>query len=108
MPYAVFEIKADGRIIKTVQPKIPSYDQQRKAVDGFIETVPYFTKFYFEGVHYNRGTAYADEEGNINGKPINRKAIEAWRVACPGGDPSRMTLCGDIIFFAKIKEKVDA
>lgn len=102
MPYCVLEIKADGRIVKSVQPKAPTYDQQRKAVGGYIQTIPYFTKALHEGVRYNRGTAYADEEGMLKGKPLNHNAMMLWRFSCPDGDPSRMRLCGDVIFFAKV------
>lgn len=104
MPYAVLEIKVDGRIVKTIQPKKPDYKQQKKAVGGFIETIPYFKKVMYEGILYQRGTAYADEEGMLKGKPYNRNAMALWRFSCPNGDPSRMTLCGDVIFYAKVKE----
>jgi hypothetical protein len=104
MPYAVFIIRTDGRVEKTVQPKAPTYDQQTKAVGGFIETVPYFTKMTHDGVLYTRGTAYANEEGRLHGLPINRSAMTRWQSSCPGGDPSRMTLCGDVIFYARVKE----
>lgn len=102
--YHVLEIKADGRIIKTVQPKAPDYKQQVAAVGGFIQIIPYFTKAMHEGVLYSRGIAFADEEGQLKDKPINHNAMALWRYSCPGGDPSRMTLCGDVIFFAKVKD----
>lgn len=103
MPYVVLEIKADGRIVKTIQTKKPDYEQQKKAVGGFIETIPYFTKAIHQAVLYQRGTAYANEEGQLKGLPINRNAMALWRFSCPAGSPDRMTLCGDVIFFAKVK-----
>lgn len=105
MAYHVLEIKATGDIVKTVQKKAPDYEQQKKAVGGFIETIPYFTKMEHEGVVYNRGTAYANEEGRLHGQPLNLTAMLAWRESCPKGDPRRMTLCGDVIFYAKVKEE---
>jgi hypothetical protein len=104
MSYIVLEIKDDGRIIKTIQPKAPTYEQQRKAVGGYIETIPYFTNVMHEGVVYNRGTAYADEEGHLKQKRLNVNATAMWRFSCPGADFSRMDLCGDVIFFAKVKD----
>lgn len=104
MTYHVFEIKANGDILKTVQAKKPDYNQQRKAVGGYIETIPYFTKFSHDGTAYNRGTAYANEEGRLHGLAMNLRAMAAWRASFPHGDPNRMTLCGDVIFYAKVKE----
>lgn len=103
MPYVVLEIKANGQIVKTIQPKKPDYEQQRKAVDGYIQNIPYFTKAVHEAVLYKRGIAYANEEGRMRGLPINRNAMALWRFSCPGGDPGRMTLCGNVIFFAKVQ-----
>lgn len=104
MSYHVLEIKTDGTIIKTVQREKPGYEQQRKAVGGFIETIPYFTKMTHEGIEYKRGTAYANEEGAILGKLENKAAMQAWRYSCPGGNPERMHLSGDVIFFARVKD----
>lgn len=106
MSYHVLEIKTDGTIIKTVQREKPGYEQQRKAVGGYIETIPYFTKMTHEGIEYKRGTAFANEEGQLKGLPFNRKAMEAWGKSCPGGNPERMHLSGDVIFFARVKDDV--
>ena len=105
MSYHVLEIKVTGDVIKTVQAKAPDYKQQTKAVGGYIETIPYFTKVSYEGINYSRGTAYANEEGRLHGMPLNLTAMEWWRESCPKGDPRRMTLCGDVIFYAKVKEE---
>lgn len=104
MSYHVLEIKATGEIVKTVQKKAPDYEQQKKAVGGYIETIPYFTKMSHDGIDYSRGTAYANEESRILGQSLNITAMMYWRESCPKGDPSRMTLCGDVIFYAKVKE----
>jgi hypothetical protein len=104
--YHVLEIKADGRIIKTVQKKAPEYDQWVKAVDGFVQCIPYFTKAMHEGKLYSRGHAYADEEGLLKRKPFNSNATKLWRYSCPDGDPDRMYLFGDVIFYAKVKDEL--
>jgi hypothetical protein len=104
MSYHVLIIKTDGTIVKTVQLKKPTYEQQKAAVGGFIETIPYFTKMSYQGIEYVRGTAYVDEEGRLKGKPLNKLASACWMTSCPKGDPSRMLLCGDVIFYAKVKD----
>ena len=104
MTYHVLEIKATGDIIKTVQKKVPTYEQEKAAVGGYIQTIPYFTKMSYDGIDYNRGTAFCNEEGRLYGMPLNLIAMECWRVSCPKGDPSRMTICGNVIFYAKVKE----
>lgn len=104
MSYHVFIIKTDGTINKTVQPKAPTYEQQKAAVGGYIETIPYFTKLLHDGRQYTRGTAFCNEEGIVIGMPVNSMASALWRISCPTGDPSRMVLCGDVIFYAKVKE----
>lgn len=103
MPYIVLEIKSDGKIIKTIQPKMPGYDQLRKAVDGYFQEIPYFKSIGHEGAFYKGGSAYANEEGRMMGLPFNTVATQCWMLACPNGEPDRMRLCGDVIFFAKVK-----
>lgn len=103
MPYVVLVIKTDGTVTRTEQPKAPSYDQLKEAVGGYIETVAYLTKAAFGGETLTRGTAFANEEGLIKGLPTNHLAMAMWRASCPGGDPSLMTLVGDVIFYARKK-----
>jgi hypothetical protein len=99
MPYKVFVIRADGGVSETISKKVPAYEVLKNSVGGYIETIPYFTKF--RGL--SRGTAYCNEEGKIKGLPFNLIATNAWMESCPGGDPTRMGLNGDVIFYAKIK-----
>lgn len=105
MTYHVLVIKATGDIVKTIQPKPPTYEQETKAVGGYIETIPYFTKMTHDGIAYTRGTAFANEEGMLRGMPMNLRAMDCWLKSCPKGDPKRMTLCGDVIFYAKVKDE---
>lgn len=99
--YVVIIFRADGSIEKTTQAKKPEYEQLRKAVGGYIETVPAFTRY--EG--FSRGTAYANEEGLLRGLQFNQNATQAWLTDLHKQgkpfDPSRVHLVGDVIFFAK-------
>lgn len=73
-----------------------NYLIKRILADGVTQEVPYFTKY--DG--RTRGTAYADEEGMLKGKPLNTRAIKAWQESLVSGyDPSRTNLCGDIILY---------
>jgi len=99
--YVVVIFHANGVIDKTVQPKRPDYDQLSKAVNGPIETIPYFTRF----AGLTRGIAYANEEGMLKGLSYNRNASKAWfddltAIGQPF-DSRRVHLLGDVIFFAK-------
>jgi hypothetical protein len=98
---AVFIIQADGAIIKTEQRNIPSLQQLQKAVGGFIELIPHFTRFEYKGKLYRRGTAYANEEGLYKRLPYNHQATQAWK-ACLSNAPLvyEPRLCGNIIFYA--------
>ena len=98
MAYRIYILKSDGTRMVTEQPKAPELEQLQAAVGGYIETIPYFTKF--EGL--KRGRAYCNEEGLVKGLPFNRDATKAWREACPDGEESMMQLHGDVIFYAKV------
>jgi hypothetical protein len=103
MPYAVFIIKPDGSITKTLQPKTPTYTQLRDAVAGYIETIPHFVKLEHEGETFSRGVAYCNEEGKIRGLPHNETASKLWRASLTGDfDHNRTQLNGDVIFHAKV------
>ena len=100
--YHSFILRANGKI-EALPPssKAPSYDVLSKAVGGMIETIPHWTTFEHLGVRYTRGVAYCNENGLTERRPYNPLATHCWRHACPLGDPSRMTLLGDVIFYAK-------
>lgn len=101
--YEVLIIKATGEIIRSTQPKPPTYEEQTKAVGGFIETIPYFKSVDVLGLHLTSGMAFGNEEGRLHNLPINWRAMSLWQKSFPKGNPERMTLCGDIIFYAKVK-----
>ena len=100
MTKRVFILYADGTATFTDSLKNPTYETLSKAVGGMIETIPYFTKLEYDGITYNRGTAYCNEEGLLLGLPFNANATEAWKKSCPKGNVSLMHLCGDVIFYA--------
>lgn len=93
--YDVTIIKTDGTQTTVRQPKAPTLEQLQKAVGGWIETVPYFTKFEGRG----RGRAYANEEGLLKALPLNREATTAWRACAP---TVASLLVGDVIFYNKV------
>lgn len=72
--YNVILIKPDGSIERSQQAKKPDYEQIRKAVEGYIEYVPHFSKFE----DYKRGEAIVNEEGFIKRLPFNRNATDWW------------------------------
>lgn len=76
-----FTIQPNGEVIETVHPKQPEYTWLRSQVEGYIETVPYFTKYKGR----TRGTAYCNEEGWLKGMPINSPATWAWKAQFSGG-----------------------
>ena len=98
--YTMLVINPDGGISMTTLTEAPKYEQLKNAVDGYIETIPYFTKLKYLNRHYVRGRAYCNEEGKLMGLPRNPRAEEFWRASCPTGDPSHMTLAGSVVFYA--------
>ena len=107
MPYLVVILKTDGTRWRATQPKAPDLDQMQKAVGGFIETVPHFTKLTHEGEHLSRGHCFCNEEGKITGLPINEQATKAW-LDNLGKGPFRYppVLHGDCIYYAKVKGEI--
>ena len=105
MPYKYITIKPDGTMSCETHKKLPEWKEIQKYVEGAFQLIPYFSSLEYDGTKLNRGTAYANENGYTEGLPRNRVAEDAWRKACPKGDPSRMTLLGTVLFV--VKEKVD-
>lgn len=71
-------IKADGTITEETLTTAPDIDKLQAAVGGWIETVPYFSKY--------RGTncvAFCNEEGKLEGLPPNHAATELWYAIVP-------------------------
>lgn len=77
-----FTIPVDGPVVETVHDKQPALEWLQSQVGGYIETVPYFTKF----ASRTRGVAYCNEDGLFKNLPINRAASIAWNKQYPGGN----------------------
>lgn len=97
--YNVFILRVGGQVEHSTQDNAPKLPQLQSAVGGYIETVPYFTNFTYNGKKYKRGRAYANEEGLLRNLPLNITASVAWRTCFRHAT----SLVGDVIFFAKGK-----
>jgi hypothetical protein len=65
-----------GQIEEHELVRVPNLDALQKAVGGYIEVVPYFTKY--EG---RPCIALCNENGKIEGLPVNRKAQAFWELS---------------------------
>lgn len=104
--YVLITIGASGTHRKLVQSSKPTLDQMQKAVGGYIETVPCFTRLSWPlNTVYTRGAAYCNEYGKISDPPmsLNRAATLAWR-QCIGRTTDM--LVGDVLFVARTDEEV--
>jgi hypothetical protein len=108
MPYKYITVDPDGKIECETHKKQPEWRAIQKYVHGPFQSVPYFSSMELDGVKYQRGAAYCNEEGWIKGLRPNPLASAMWMKACPKGDPERMQIAGTILFVVKIKEEVDA
>jgi hypothetical protein len=84
-------VRAGGDIERREVTASVPLDDLQKAVGGYIETVPYFETF--EG---NRCVAFRNEEGKLQGLPVNETMTRLWYEAVPGM-AGQDVLVGDII-----------
>jgi len=103
--YIYITVKPDGALASEYKPKPPDYKEVQKYVDGWMQILPYFSSMEFDGKVYNRGTAYCNEEGWLQGLQPNPLASACWLKACPKGDPKLMHIVGTLLFVAKVKEE---
>lgn len=96
-------IKSDGTRGSVTCNSKTQYEALRKAVGGYIETLPYFNKF--EG---KRCVAYCNEEGKLTGLPRNEQAQALWLDALMKRDGSlehidigRTVLVGNVAIVTK-------
>lgn len=83
-------IKPDGERTVVTLDRAATLDDLRAAIGGgYIEFVPYLERF--EGV---RAQAICDEEGKLNGLPLNAIATKYWPASIRAGD----VLVGDVCF----------
>lgn len=76
----------DGQHVVTDLQRAVKLEELQAAVGGYIELVPYFTKF--NGAPCS---TFCDEEGKLKSKPFNIAATQLW------GANSRVKMAGDIL-----------
>jgi hypothetical protein len=76
-------VPPNGKITTQEITKVPNLEQLQKAVGGYIELIPYFSKY--EG---KKCIALCNENGKIKGLPANRIAQKLWETAY--GSPIRL------------------
>jgi hypothetical protein len=105
--YVMIIMHTDGNITKIVQKNGFTLEQLQKGVKGYIQQLPRFTSLnvIIDAVPfaYSRGMCYANEEGQLHGLPINRKATAEWYRQFSSVD---YYLVGDVVFVARTEEDV--
>jgi hypothetical protein len=89
-----------------VQKKKPVLEELQEMVGGYIQQVPYFTRYG----NFERGEAWANEYGKVLSPPLplNEQATKVWwkENLDRFGKPYRLDeLRGDIVFITKQKEE---
>jgi hypothetical protein len=77
----MFVIPPSGEIVVTELETVPPIEELQKAVGGYIETVPYFTKYKDK-----QCVAFCNEEGKLKGLPYNSRATNDWGRNTPLSD----------------------
>lgn len=67
----------DGERIVTDLTRAATLEELQKSVGGYIETVPYFDRYNGEPC-----VAFCNEEGKLDGLPLNVAATNAWQKLC--------------------------
>lgn len=82
-------LMTDGTVEK-LEPlvRVPTLEVMQQAVGGYIETVPFFNQY--EG---QDAVAFCNEEGKLEGLPVNATATELWHKQYPADD----VLVGNVI-----------
>jgi hypothetical protein len=92
-------LKTDGTSRMSNHESMPSLEFFRAAVGGYIEVVPYLSTLVRGGA-VERCIAYCNEEGKLQGSPINMAAMVLWGDAqARAGVEVRDVLCGDVVIF---------
>jgi hypothetical protein len=76
-------VNVDGKINTKEITEIPNLEQLQNAVEGYIEVIPYFTKYQGK-----KCLALCNEHGKIKGLPANRTAQKLWEIAF--GNPIKL------------------
>lgn len=100
--YKILLYKPDGTIEESHQKNKPDLAQLQSAVGGLIETVPHLIKI---GEH-KRGTAFINEESQLENMPFNPMATMIWlNNLGPGPFRYPPRLYGNMIYYCKVKEQ---
>jgi hypothetical protein len=83
-------IRVDGSAKHEEHTSMPGLEFWQKAVGGHIEMVPYWRK-----AHGEECVVFCNEEGKMNGLPVNTVATEMWKRASK--NPVDDYLVGDIV-----------
>lgn len=99
--YTMVTLHVDGSVFRDVLSQSPDLSTLQSAVNGFIEIVPLFEDYD----DLRGGTAYANENGLIEGLQFNETATNAW-LACLGDGPLiyEPRLHGNVVFVAETQE----
>jgi Domain of unknown function (DUF3846) len=92
----IFPHDRKGRIYAAT--KHPSLHRIRKVVGGYIELVPLWTSFLGDPC-----VAYCNEEGKLEGLPVNGSATIAWYRNV--GRHMDDVLCGNVIVIVNLPEE---
>jgi hypothetical protein len=102
----ILTIRTDGSRKVTPLGAPPTLELLQKEVGGSIETVPNFDTF--EG---KPAVAFCNEEGKIDGLPLNGPATKIWAEALDlkvGNVPWSDVLVGDVIIITGDDELLEA
>lgn len=67
-------IHTNGNVVPQHWDRVPDLAFLQYAVGGYIELIPFFTKYNGE-----KGIAFCNEEGKLHGMIPNLAATQAWR-----------------------------
>lgn len=104
MSYLVFIIHTNGSVTKVAEPAIPELNKLQSWVGGYLEPIPLFNSFIYDGKRYTNGLAFCNEDGLLRGHTPNEYATRAWKAAAPETNPQYLRLVGDVVIYFKEKE----
>lgn len=97
---SVIIIPADSdKLVETLKrDKQPTLDELQKWVGGYIEAVPYWE------AHLGKpAVVYCNEEGKLDGLPLNQRATGLWWSVL--GQPVDDVLVGDVVIVVDLPDK---
>ena len=89
-------------------PDLEFFRGGETGVGGYLEAVPYFRKWKEADESWVDCMAYCNEEGKLNGLPLNRLATTAWKESqLKLGVSVDDILVGDVVVFFGDREFMD-